>query len=86
MFHEEVDFIVSRNRKIEKCIQVCWNLDSPKILDREIRALLKAGQELECKELLILSEEKEETRDTAGFDLRGTIQLKPLWKWLGEPL
>jgi hypothetical protein len=49
---------------------------------REIRALIKAGNELNCKNLIVLTE-NEEREDTAEwFGIFGKIRFLPLWKWL----
>lgn len=82
--HEEVDFIVVKDRKVVQCIQVCWNLDRPNTLDREIRGLLKAGKELNCSDLLILTEEKEGEETATWFGTTGKIRFEKLERWLRE--
>ncbi len=79
---EEVDFVVKRGIRVVELIQVCYSLENKKTLDREIRALLKAGEELRCDKLTIVSmrEDKEEAHEWFGF--RGKITYKPLAKWL----
>ncbi|MEK6893699.1 MAG: ATP-binding protein [Nanoarchaeota archaeon] len=79
---EEVDFVVRENLKIKQLIQVCFNVEKPKTKDREIRALLKAGKELKCKELLVITENYEHEENVKWFDLEGKIKFIPLWKWL----
>ena len=53
-----------------------------KTRDREVRALLKAGKELKCSKLTVLTlrEDKEETSE--WFGIKGTITYKPLGRWL----
>ena len=80
--HEEVDFVIVKDRKIDKLIQVCFNVSEPKTREREIRALLKAGNELKCSNLIILNEDKEEIQEAEWFGLSGKIHFLPLWKWL----
>jgi len=80
--HEEVDFVVVQAQRPSQLIQVCWNLDQQKTLDRELRALLKAGAELRCTDLLVLTESLDETRTQEWFGIRGTVRFMPLWRWL----
>lgn len=79
---EEVDFVVKENLKIKRLIQVCFNLDKPETRSREARALLKAGDELKCKELLVITESYENEEDVKWFNLKGRIKFVPLWKFL----
>jgi predicted AAA+ superfamily ATPase len=46
--NEEVDFVVKEGLHISQLIQVCADLSNPKTLKREMRALIKASQELDC--------------------------------------
>ncbi len=63
-------------------IQVCRTLDDPKTRDREIRALLKAGEELRCQNLLVLTTDQDESQIVEWFGLKGEVRFLPLWKWL----
>ncbi len=65
-------------------IQTCYSLESEKTRNREIRALLKAGKELGCKKLTILTlrEAKEEMHE--WFGIKGVITNKPIVRWLLE--
>jgi len=65
--HHEADFVVVQNRKVEQIIQVCWNIDKPTTKEREIRALVTAGEELKCKKLLILTESNREQKRLNGL-------------------
>lgn len=80
--HEEVDFVLKKENKIAELIQVCYSLENSKTEEREIRALLKAGKELKCKNLTILNAELEKTEEKEWFGTKGKIKLIPLWKWL----
>ena len=82
--NEEVDFVIQEGTRVEALIQVCQRVDDPRVLDREIRALLKAGKELRCRNLFILSEEREDTESFEWFGIKGRIQFVPLWRWLLE--
>ena len=77
---EEVDFVVKTNTGIEQLIQVCYNVDDYDTKKREVRALLKAGKELKCSNLLIITEDKEGSEKIGDK----TIKYAPLWAWLLE--
>jgi predicted AAA+ superfamily ATPase len=78
---EEVDFVIQRGKDIVALIQVCSDPSDPRTLEREKRALLKAGRDLSCKSLILLTGREESTLEDAWFGIQGTIQLIPLWKW-----
>jgi len=80
----EVDFVVVKNRKVDQIIQVCWNIEKPETKEREIRALVTAGEELKCKKLLILTESKEKIETVEWFGKKAVVQFLPLWKWMME--
>jgi hypothetical protein len=75
---EEVDFVVKQGVKIKQLIQVCYDLEEEKIKKRKVKALLKAGRELKCNKLLIITYDKESTEKIGGKK----IEFIPLWKWL----
>ncbi|MBO3755195.1 MAG: ATP-binding protein [Candidatus Brockarchaeota archaeon] len=74
----EVDFAVKEGLKINQLIQVSYVSDRDEISKREIEALLKAGLELKCNNLSIITWDVEEQINVNGK----TIKLIPLWKWL----
>lgn len=72
----EVDFYIPDDYTV---IQVCYNLDnSDGTFDREIKALLKITEVLECKKLLLITRDTERTIEMSGK----TIEVLPIWKWL----
>lgn len=81
---EEVDFVVKEGIKIKQLIQVCYSLDNAETKNREVRALLKAGENLKCKNLLVITANKEGIEDVEWFGIKGKIKFIPLWKWLLE--
>ena len=72
----EVDFYIPDELL---AIQVCYNLDNNEgTFDREVNALLKFSDVLECKRLLIITRDSEQSlkiNDKA-------IEVIPVWKWL----
>ncbi len=79
---KEVDFVVKERAKVSKLIQVCYAWDERKIREREIRALLKASQELRCDNLFVLTKDKEGNESVEWFGIRRRVVFVPLWKWL----
>jgi predicted AAA+ superfamily ATPase len=79
---EEVDFVIKKGAQVEQLIQVCYNLKNLETKNREIRALIKAGKELRCKNLLMITEDKEGEEKIEWFGDKAVIQFIPLWKWL----
>jgi uncharacterized protein len=74
----EVDFLIKKRGKVNQLIQVCYDLNNIDTYKREVRALLKASEELHCNELLIITSEVEKVEKTEGKK----ISIIPLWKWL----
>ncbi|MBU4501382.1 MAG: ATP-binding protein [Nanoarchaeota archaeon] len=81
---EEVDFVILENNHVRSLIQVCYDISDSDTLNREIRALLKAGQELKCKNLVILNNKKEGIFEKEWFGIKGKIKFVLLWKWCLE--
>jgi hypothetical protein len=82
--NEEVDFVVKEGLNVAKLVQVCSDVSNPKTLKREMRALIKASQELHCDELLLLNERVDRTETFRWQDVERPIRLMPLWKWLNQ--
>jgi hypothetical protein len=82
--NEEVDFVVKEGLHISQLIQVCADISDPKTLKREMRALIKASQELHCDELLLLNDRADRTETIKWQDAERRIRLMPLWQWLGK--
>ncbi len=79
---QEVDFVVKKGLKVHKLIQVCYNINNLKTKQREIRALLSASKELKCKNLLVITRDKEGEESFEWFGIKRKIKFVPLWKWL----
>lgn len=79
---EEVDFVIKIGTKIHQLIQVCFNPGKGDAKNREIRSLIKAGNELHCDDLLIITADTETVEETEWFGKKATIRFVPLWKWL----
>ena len=75
---EEVDFVVKDGLKVKQIIQVCYDIRDYDTKKREVKALLKASEELKCRNLLIINEDKEGEEKLTNKK----IKYLPLWKWL----
>lgn len=81
---EEVDFVIKEGLKVKQLIQVCFDVNSLETKNRETRALIKAGKELKCNNLLIITEDTEKEEKEEWFGDKAIIKFIPLWKWLLE--
>jgi len=75
---KEVDFLIKRGLDIEEAIQVSYNMNYKKTLDREIESLLMAKDEFRIKYLTIITEDEDIEKDIGDTK----IKIIPLWKWL----
>jgi uncharacterized protein len=53
--NKEVDFVCRKGHQIIQLIQVSYTLNDPKTLKRELTSLIEASQELNCKNLVLLT-------------------------------
>ena len=74
----EIDFIIRKGHRVEQLLQVCYDINQPKTLKRELDALVEAAIELKCDDLLLITWDREE--QISINDL--TIHLLPAYKWL----
>jgi predicted AAA+ superfamily ATPase len=77
---KEVDFVVKEGLKVKSLIQVCAEPHQLETEKREIIPLLKAGKELKCSKLIIITNNYENERKFG----RQKIVFLPIWKWLIE--
>ena len=75
---KEVDFLIKKGLNIEEAIQVSYNLNDKKTLEREIESLLIAKDEFKIEHLSIITEDEEMEKEIEGVK----IKIIPLWKWL----
>lgn len=76
----EVDFLILENRKIRDLIQVTNSIRENRVKEREIRALIKASNELNCQNLKIITLEEEDEI----FYENLKILVLPFWRWVIE--
>jgi len=73
---KEVDFVIKKDNKITELIQVCHDVSNYDTKKRETSALIKAGAELKCTNLTIITGDYESKEKE--------IKYIPLWKWLTQ--
>jgi predicted AAA+ superfamily ATPase len=75
---KEVDFVLKQGQKVGQLIQVCYAIDDLSTRKREVTALVKAGKDLKCDNLIIL------TWDYVADMIHGgaRVTFLPLWRWL----
>lgn len=79
---EEVDFLVKEGPRIKQLIQVSWDITEYRTKEREIKALLKASEELKCRDLLVITEDYEANEKITAKGKNYRVIFLPLWKWL----
>jgi predicted AAA+ superfamily ATPase len=70
---EEVDFIVKTGGRIEQIVEVCYEID-----EDHVKKVLKASEELNCRNLLCITRDQEGRTKVRGVEIR----YMPIWKWL----
>ena len=75
---KEVDFVLKEEGKIARLIQVCYDIEDFKTKERELSALAKAGDELKCSDMVVITYDYENVDEYKGWE----IKFVPLWKWL----
>lgn len=71
---KEVDFILRRDAHIERLVQVCYDMSSPKTERRETSSLIECADELKCRNLTIVTMNEKRTIERNGY----TIDVVPV--------
>lgn len=77
---KEVDFIVKKGLKVDQLIQVCFDLENYDTRMRQYKSLLKASDEFQCDDLLVITSDRKEEELLENKK----IKTVPLWEWLLE--
>lgn len=64
---KEVDFVLRNGTHITRLVQVCYDLGSPKTEKREVDALLECAGELNCDNLLIVTNAEQRAIEKNGY-------------------
>ncbi len=74
---KEVDFVLRRGAHVERLVQVCYDMSSPRTENRELSSIIECAGELNCRNLTIITNEEERTIEKDGF----TISVVPIAKF-----
>ena len=74
---KEVDFVLRNGAHIERLVQVCYDMSSPKTEKREVDSILECAGELKCNNLTIVTRDEERTIEKDGY----TIAVVPVSKF-----
>lgn len=64
---KEVDFVLRQGAHIERLVQVCYDLSSPKTEKREVDAIVECAGELKCDSLTIVTYDDDRTIEKDGY-------------------
>ena len=76
----EIDFVLKKGYQVTELIQVCYDITDADVEQREVKALVEAGKELNVSKLTVLTWNEKRTVEKDNM----TIQFRPLWEWLIE--
>ena len=66
---KEVDFVLRQGVHIERLVQVCYDLSSPKTEKREVDAIVECAGELKCDNLTIVTYDDDRTIEKDGYKI-----------------
>ena len=66
---KEVDFVLRQGAHIERLVQVCYDLSSPKTEKREVDAIVECAGELKCDCLTIVTYDDDRTIEKDGYGI-----------------
>ena len=64
---KEVDFVLRKETRVERLVQVCYDLSSPKTEKREVDSIVECAGELKCNNLTIVTDNEERTIEKDGY-------------------
>ena len=66
---KEVDFVLRRGTNIERLVQVCYDMSSPKTEKREVDSIIECAGELKCNNLVIITYNDKRTIEKEGYKI-----------------
>ena len=66
---KEVDFVLRKGPHIERLVQVCYDMNSPKTEKREVDSLVECAGELKCDHLVIVTNNDERIIEKDGYKI-----------------
>lgn len=67
---KETDFVLRNGTKVERLIQVCYDMSNEKTLKREVSSLIECAGELHCTDLVIVTYNEERSIERDGYTIR----------------
>lgn len=71
---KEVDFVLRKGPRIERLVQVCYDMSSPKTEKRELESLIECAGELHCSNLTIVTNNEKRTIKKGDY----TVEVVPI--------
>ena len=66
---KEVDFVLRKGTSIERLVQVCYDMSSPKTEKREVDSIVECAGELKCSNLVIITYDDKRTIEKDGYKI-----------------
>lgn len=66
---KEVDFVLRKGPHIERLVQVCYDMSSPKTEKREVDSIIECADELKCRSLAIVTNNESRTIEKNGYKI-----------------
>ena len=66
---KEVDFVLRQGTKIERLVQVCYDMSSPKTEKREVDSIIECAGELKCSSLVIVTYNEKRLIEKDGYKI-----------------
>ena len=67
--NKEVDFVLRKGTYIERLVQVCYDMSSPKTEKREVGSILECAEELKCNDLVIVTYNEKRKIEKDGYKI-----------------
>ena len=74
---KETDFVMRQGTRVERLVQVCYDMSSLKTAKREMDALLECAEELKCDKLTVVTWEEERVITKGNY----TVEVVPIAKF-----
>ncbi|MDG6224068.1 MAG: ATP-binding protein [Candidatus Thermoplasmatota archaeon] len=77
-YGREVDFVLKTEGKVRLLVQSCVNLSDPQTGKRELDSIVRASEQLQCDNMLIVTQDMDSSIEWNGK----TVRVIPLWRYL----